>query len=88
VDFEVLGEIANIEVIAEGRGVRIKRVLRRMHGGRRWRKMKGDALVRFDVTSTRNGSSLELTCLGPFREPHGRSSPENYPVSSGTLALA
>lgn len=47
-DFEVLGEIANIEVIAEGRGVRIKRVLRRMHGGRRWRKMTGDALVRFD----------------------------------------
>jgi hypothetical protein len=29
VDFEVLGEIENVEVIAEGRGVRIKRFLRR-----------------------------------------------------------
>ena len=47
-DFEVFGEIANIAVIAEGRGVRVKRVLRRMYGGRRWRKMKGDALVRFE----------------------------------------
>jgi len=48
VHFEVLGEIENIVVIAEGGGVRIQRFLRKMYGGRRWRKMKGDAVVRFD----------------------------------------
>jgi hypothetical protein len=48
VGFEVLGEIENVEVIAEGRGVRIRRFLRRVYGGRRWRKMKGEAVVRLD----------------------------------------
>ena len=43
--FELLGEIENVEVIAEGPRVRIKRFLRRTYGGRRWRKMKGQALV-------------------------------------------
>jgi len=47
VAFELLGEIENVEVIAEGRGVRIKRFLRRVYGGRRWRKMKGEALIQF-----------------------------------------
>ncbi len=46
--FDVLGEIRNIEVIAEGRGVRINRFLRRTYGGRHWRKLKGDARVRLD----------------------------------------
>ena len=39
--FEVLGEIENVVVIAEGGGVRIQRFLRKMYSGRRWRKMKG-----------------------------------------------
>ena len=46
-DFEVLGQIENVEVIAEGPGVRIKRFLRKTYGGRRWRKLKGEAVVRF-----------------------------------------
>lgn len=46
--FEVLGEIRNIEVIAEGRAVRIKRFLRERYGGRRWRKLKGTAAVRLE----------------------------------------
>ena len=46
--FEVLSEIRNIEVIAEGRRVRIKRFLRKRYGGRRWRKLKGTAAVRLD----------------------------------------
>jgi len=45
-DFDILSSIRNVEVIAAGRGVRIKRRLRRNHGGDRWRKMKGTALVR------------------------------------------
>ncbi|MGA2583300.1 MAG: hypothetical protein ABSG31_08485 [Tepidisphaeraceae bacterium] len=45
-DFEILSLIRDIQVIAAGRGVRVKRRLRRNHGGSRWRKMKGIALIR------------------------------------------
>jgi len=45
-DFEILGPIRSIQVIAAGRGVKIKRRLRRSRGGSRWRKMKGFALIR------------------------------------------
>jgi hypothetical protein len=48
VHFEILSEIRSIEVIAEGRGVHIKRFLRERYGGRRWRKLKGSAVVRLD----------------------------------------
>ena len=44
--FEVLGDITNIEVIAEGRGLRVRRFLRERYGRRRWRKLKGTATVR------------------------------------------
>jgi hypothetical protein len=40
-DFEILGEIRDIQIIAAGRGVKLQRRLRREHGGSRWRKMKG-----------------------------------------------
>jgi hypothetical protein len=43
--FRLLSTVANVEVIAEGRGVRIRNFLRRAYGGRRWRKMKGIARV-------------------------------------------
>ena len=45
-DFEILGEIRNIQIIAAGRGVKIQRRLRREHGGARWKKMKGIVLIR------------------------------------------
>ena len=45
-EFEILGEIRNIETIAAGQGVRIHRHLERVYGKGRWRKMKGTALVR------------------------------------------
>jgi len=44
--FEVLGDITDIEVIAVGRSVQIRRRLERMYGRGRWRKMKGFAMVR------------------------------------------
>jgi hypothetical protein len=44
--FEILGAIRDVQVIAAGRGVRVKRRLRRDYGGSRWRKMKGIARVR------------------------------------------
>ena len=45
-EFEILGKIADIETIASGRGVHIRRYLDRTYGKGRWRKMKGNATVR------------------------------------------
>jgi len=44
--FEIVGDITNVQVIATSRGIRRLKTLRKRHGGRRWRKMKGDATVR------------------------------------------
>lgn len=44
--FEIIGEIENIETVAAGRGVQIRRYLERAYGKGRWRKMKGIATVR------------------------------------------
>jgi len=44
--FEILGPFRKVEVIASGRGVRVRKYLRKQFGGREWRKMKGVALVR------------------------------------------
>jgi hypothetical protein len=44
--FEIVGDITNVRVIATGRGIRRLRSLRKRHGGKRWRKLKGDATVR------------------------------------------
>jgi hypothetical protein len=45
-DFEILGDIEQIETIAAGSAVRDRVRLRRVHGGSRWRKCKGVARVR------------------------------------------
>jgi hypothetical protein len=47
VDFHVLGEIRNIEPIAANLSIRERKTLKVRFGGRRWRKLKGVALVRF-----------------------------------------
>jgi len=44
--FEVVGQIAYIEVIATGSRVRVRRYLRKTYGPGRWRKLKGVATVR------------------------------------------
>lgn len=44
--FEIIGEIAEIEVIATGRDLRVRARLRKLHGSGRWRKLKGIAQVR------------------------------------------
>lgn len=46
-EFEILGEIRDIETIATGRGVYIRLYLDRTYGKGRWRKRKGRATVRF-----------------------------------------
>jgi hypothetical protein len=44
--FEILSEIRDVETIAAGGGVYVRRYLDRTHGTGRWRKMKGIATVR------------------------------------------
>ncbi len=44
--FELIGDIAHVEVIAAGPGVRVRSYLRKAYGRGRWRKMKGTATVR------------------------------------------
>jgi len=46
VHFEVVGEITNVETIAAGRKIRQLGRLTRLYGKGRWRKMKGEALIR------------------------------------------
>lgn len=45
-DFEIIGEITEIETIARGRGVKNRTRLQRQYGQGRWRKLKGKAYVR------------------------------------------
>jgi hypothetical protein len=45
-DFEVIGEITDIETIAIDKSIREVKQLRRMFGRGQWRKLKGIATVR------------------------------------------
>ena len=45
-DFEIIGQIKNIESIAVGRGVHDRARLSKLYGKGRWRKLKGFASVR------------------------------------------
>ena len=45
-DFEIIGEITNIETIARGTGVRLRGYLAQTFGNGHWRKLKGVATVR------------------------------------------
>lgn len=44
--FDIVGEIRDVREIASGHGVRERRQLRLRHGGVRWRKLAGTALMR------------------------------------------
>ena len=45
-NFEILGEISDVETIARGSGIRDLARLRRLYGHANWRKLKGVARVR------------------------------------------
>ena len=45
-DFDIIGELTNVETIAIGRRIRVLARLQRLYGKGFWRKMKGNALVR------------------------------------------
>jgi hypothetical protein len=45
-DFELIGELSEIETIAVNLAIRERDSLKSTYGGRRWRKLKGVGLVR------------------------------------------
>jgi len=45
-DFEIIGSITEIEIIAVGSGIRDLAALRKKYGTGQWRKLKGIARVR------------------------------------------
>lgn len=45
-NFEIIGDITNIETIAVGRSIREIARLRKVYGPGRWRKLKGIATIR------------------------------------------
>jgi len=44
--FEIISEISDVETLASGKGVYIRRYLDRNYGRGRWRKMKGVATIK------------------------------------------
>ncbi len=44
--FEIIGDIVNIEIIAQGNGIRDLPLLRKQHELGNWRKKKGIALLK------------------------------------------
>jgi hypothetical protein len=52
VNFEIIGAIWEIEVIAVGRRIRNVKRLRKVYGRGRWRKLKGIARVKLADDST------------------------------------
>ena len=45
-DFELVGDVTEVETIAAGHGIRDLSRLRRLYGKGHWRKMKGTARIR------------------------------------------
>jgi hypothetical protein len=45
--FKIIGRISNAETIASGKGIRERKRLKKVYGGRRWKKLKGVAIVEF-----------------------------------------
>jgi len=46
---DIVGEISQIETIAQGNGIRELRRLRKVYGPGRWRKRKGIAKIRLET---------------------------------------
>ena len=61
-NFEIISEITDIEIMAVGTKIRELARLRRKYGPGRWRKLKGIAQVRL-----RSGKYGWLNCIGMRR---------------------
>ena len=67
-DFELVGDITDVETIAAGHGIRDLPRLRRLYGNGYWRKMKGSARM------LRNGRIRSLNCTGMKRAGSAKKS--------------
>ncbi|HEY9884601.1 MAG TPA: hypothetical protein V6C98_13420 [Thermosynechococcaceae cyanobacterium] len=52
-DFEIIGDLTNIETIAVGNGIRDRARLQKQYGKGRWRKLKGVAQIRLSDATIR-----------------------------------
>jgi len=66
--FEIVSTIDNISTIAQGRGVRSSKALRKKYGPGRWRKMKGTAKVRLTNGQLRQAEIHWYECHGIGRQ--------------------
>ncbi len=64
---EILGPIRDVQVIATGRGIRIRRWLKQQYGGENWRKLKGIALIRDSANQTYYAEIHWFECHGVGR---------------------
>ena len=53
-NFEIVGDIGEIETFASGRGIRELARLNRVYGRGRWRKRKGTAIIRLSDGTERH----------------------------------
>jgi hypothetical protein len=59
-NFEIISEITDIEIIATGTGIHDIKRLRRQYGKGRWRKLKGVAWVRLASGRIRRAELLGM----------------------------
>jgi hypothetical protein len=52
-EFELIGDLTQVEVIAVNLSIREGKQLKAQFGGRRWRKLKGVGMVRFPTGELR-----------------------------------
>lgn len=64
--FEIVGTISNVQVIAVGRRIRQLERLKKLFGKGRWRKMKGEALIRLTSGEVRRAELhwYQAHCIG------------------------
>jgi hypothetical protein len=82
IGFEILSDISDIETIAAGRGVYIRRYLERTYGKGRWRKMKGIATVQLA-----DGTICEAEIHWFEAHGIGRKDFIDFRVDNGTLSV-
>jgi hypothetical protein len=63
-DFEIVGNITEIETIAINLSIRELASLKEKYGGKRWRKMKGTAWIRLANENVRRAELHWYECHG------------------------
>ncbi len=66
--FEIVGDVRDVETVATGRSIRELARLKKVCGGRRWRKLKGIAVVRLPDGSVARAEIHWYEALGVGRK--------------------